>query len=152
FGGATILTHAARASGGSGPTASCTSTTPCLEEDNTSSGPGLKGTSKKGNGMVGTTKAKGISPATTGSGVVGQDLQTTTGVFNAGVTGTSTNGVGVSGTSTNWTGVNGLSANLLGIGVEGRGAIGVFGNGPIGVAAEDAGGATNDVFFANGAG
>ena len=92
----------AEATDGTVPNASCSSSTPCLEEDNTSTGSGLKGTSTKGAGVIGTTKGK-ISKA----GVLGQDLQATY-TANFGVEGLSTIGTGVFGEGP--TGVEGVGS------------------------------------------
>ncbi len=159
-------TMRAEATDGTLPNASCASSAPCLEEDNTSTGSGVKGTSAKGSGIIGTTKAKGTSPTTAKPGVLGQDLQTGGGNGNAGVEGTSTNGRGVYG-------IGGFA------GVEGEGLVGVYGSssaasetGVLGFSSGQYGGAvvgqssgpsseavvgiggstTNDVFFANGGG
>ena len=116
FGASAIVTHA-RAAGGAGPNTSCTSTSPCLTESNTSSGDGAEGTSAKGVGLDGRTSAKGSTAGGAGFGVSGTDTRTTagTGLFNAGVKGTSTNGTGVEGTSTNGFGVSGSSTNFGGV-------------------------------------
>jgi len=104
---------------------SCTGTGPCQEYDNTAGGSGLKGTSAKGNGLVGVTNYN-KSGATTGSaGVSGTDTATKN-YKNSGVLGTSTIGLGVSGVSTSNSGVSGSSTNY--VGVNGIGAVsGVFG-------------------------
>jgi len=104
------LTNAANAAGGN-PDTSCTSQAPCLVGSNTDGGPGVKGTSAHGNGLVGTTNAKGSTTSNGGYGILGEDLQKTTGTTNAGVRGTSLNGLGVTGLSTNGTGVFGTGAN-----------------------------------------
>src|SRR5579863_2924130 len=81
FGGGAVLTHAARAQGGAGPNLSCTSSSPCLEEDNTSTGPGVKGTSAR-SGVIGQTHAKGTLTTNSGSGLLGQDTNTLNGFGN----------------------------------------------------------------------
>src|ERR1700716_1203474 len=99
FGGGAALTHGARAAGGLGPDTSCNSSSPCLTESNTGSGAGMQGAGARGAGVVGTTTAKGTTGANGRGGVLGQDLQSTTGYTNAGVIGTTTNGTGIRGTS-----------------------------------------------------
>lgn len=137
----------ADATDGAQPNTSCATTTACLEGDNTSTGPGVKGTSTKGNGVVGTTKSKGTTPTNSHSGVLGQDLQTGGGVDNVGVEGTSTNGTAVVGNSTNGIGVAGSGFD----GVVAAGSYGVDAVGSVeGVIGEN--NATGDAFFANGRG
>lgn len=101
-GGLYAQSQAARAQEDAGPNASCSSSSPCLTESNTGSGAGVKSTSSTGNGSVATTKALGTTSTNGRSGLLGQDLQTKTGdgLFNAGVSGTSTNGTGVTGSGT----------------------------------------------------
>jgi hypothetical protein len=117
----------ANATDGAQPNTACATTAACIEGDNTSNGPGVKGTSTKGHGVVGTTKAKGASVGTSHAGVLGQDLQTGGGALNAGVEGTSTNGTGIHGLSTNNAAVFGEST--ISVGVEGTGEVGVEGAG-----------------------
>lgn len=118
----------ADATDGSQPSTACATTTACIEGDNTSTGPGVKGTSTKGYGVVGTTKSKGTTPGNTHAGVIGQDLQTGGGILNYGVEGTSTNGTGMIGLSTNLYGGQASSTNYIGF--VGTGQIyGVQGNG-----------------------
>jgi hypothetical protein len=140
-----LLTRA-NATDGSAPITSCATTSACVEGDNGSNGPGVKGTSSKGNGAVGTTKSKGTTQGTSHAGVLGQDLQTSGGRGNVGVEGTSTNGTGVealggvfgvlgessadngdavegSSTGTGGIGVLGFSVGPTSIGVEGIGVI-----------------------------
>src|SRR5437879_6195251 len=119
----------AEATDGAAPAISCATTTACIEGDNTSTGPGVKGTSAKGNGTVGTTKSKGTSTGTSRAGVIGQDLQSGGGTLNFGVEGISMNGTGVEGTSTNGIGVSGtsiLNNQGQGTGVFGRGEFDFF--------------------------
>jgi len=160
---ATILAGSALtradATDGAQPSNSCATTTPCLEEDNTSTGPGVKGTSTKGHGIVGTTKSKGTTPGNSHAGVLGQDLQTGGGQGNAGVEGTSTQGQGVEGTGrigvlgSGVFAVEGLSTATAGVGVfgnaNGSGSAGIEGVGnSIGIE----GSGLNDNVFANGIG
>jgi hypothetical protein len=116
FGGGSVITPAARAQEGAGPYASCGSPSPCLVENNSSSGPGVKSSSKSGSGLIATTKALGSTSTNGGSALIGQDLQTTTGAFNFGVTGTSANGTGVQG-SGGLAGVTGTATTSTGVGV-----------------------------------
>src|SRR5215472_17071977 len=141
----------ALATDGAAPATSCSTTTACVEGDNTSSGPGVKGTSAKGHGVVGTTKSKGTQ-TTAHAGVLGQDLQTGIGgVFNDGVEGTSTDGTGVFGSSTNSAGVEGISPNGTGVGgMGGSNNFGVIGQAAVGV--EAANSTTGDAFLAYGTG
>jgi hypothetical protein len=93
---------------------SCTSTGPCQEGKNSGTGPGLEGISAKGKGIIGQTTFKSTSSSNGQAGMLGQDMSTS-GIFNVGVSGTSTNGIGVSGTSI-------LNNQGQGTGVYGRGA------------------------------
>src|SRR5215472_7373124 len=113
-----VLTRAS-ATDGAQPSTSCTLTTACIEGDNTSTGPGVKGTSAKGHGVIGTTKSKGSTGSNSHAGVFGQDLQNNIGSFlNSGVEGTSNYGFGVFGQALNGIGVRGEGFN----GVVGEGA------------------------------
>src|SRR5437879_3633304 len=100
----------AEATDGAAPAISCATTTACIEGDNTSTGPGVKGTSTKGHGVIGTTKSKGTTSGSSHAGVLGQDLQSGGGNLNFGVQGNSINGTGVEGTSSSATGVVALSS------------------------------------------
>jgi len=147
----------ADATDGAQPNVSCATTTACVEGDNTSVGPGVKGTSTKGHGVVGTTKSKGTTNSNNHAGVLGQDLQTGGGTLNTGVEGTSTNGVAILGSSVNNVAVVGKSTNSEGVsgngffGVFGSGAFGVYGSGTSeGVTGQD--GSTGDAILANGGG
>jgi len=112
------LIHAARAQEIAGPAASCGLTTACLTESNTLSGPGIKSTSARGNGLGATTDALGSTSSNGASALFGQDLQTKTGngIFNFGVNGTSTNGTGVQGAG-GAVGVSAIASNANGIGM-----------------------------------
>lgn len=159
---ATIVTGAAltraEATDGAQPNTSCATVAACIEGDNTSTGPGVKGTSTKGQGVVGTTKSKGTTPSNSHSGVLGQDLQTGGGSHNNGVEGDSTHGIGVVGTSTSNDGIEGISTSLAG--VVGSGDTGTYGVGSsvgavgVGVTEGVQGdiGPGGDAFFANGNG
>lgn len=119
----------ANATDGAQPNTSCATTTACIEGDNTSTGPGVKGTSTKGLGVVGTTKAKGTTMANGRAAVLGQDLQSgSSSFFNAGVMGTSTNSIGVWGTSTNNVAIFGNSTNYVGVTGQGSIGLGAVGN------------------------
>jgi len=151
-----VLTRA-NATDGAQPNTSCATTTACIEGDNTSTGPGVKGTSTKGHGVVGTTKSKGTLSGNSHAGILGQDLQTGGGTGNAGVEGTSTNGVAVLGSSANNAAIIGRSTSNDGIvgvgsaGVVGEGTFGVFGlSGTEAVIGQNS--STGDAIFANGFG
>jgi hypothetical protein len=98
----------------------CSSTSPCLTETNSKSGAGVKGISNGGNGSVGQTKFNSTSPSNGAAGVFGQDVSTS-GAFDSGVLGTSTNGIGVQGKSVNGYGVVAVSANQSALFVENTG-------------------------------
>jgi hypothetical protein len=93
----------------------CSSSSPCIEYDNNSTGPGIRGISLVGNGLSGSTKNKSTSTTNGRAGLMGNDVGT--GLFNSGVHGLSVNGTGVSGNSSG------------GVGVQGTGATGVQGIG-----------------------
>ncbi len=88
--------------------------TPLLEEDNPSTGPGVLSQSAKGDGLVGQTLLKSTGTVNAASGVIGHDLSAK-GKFNAGVRGDSTNGIGVVAFSKNGDGVVAQSVNADGI-------------------------------------
>ena len=108
--------HQASAGGVVDPT--CTSSSPCIEYDNNSTGQGLKGFSHQGNGLTGWTGWNSTSSTNSKYGVVGND-QSVSGAFDGGVLGKSVRGTGVSGVSTGGPGVTGIST--IGIGVQGIG-------------------------------
>jgi len=118
----------AQATDGAAPATGCATSTACVEGDNASTGPGVKGTSTKGHGIVGTTKSKGATQNNSHAGVLGQDLQTSGATGNIGVEGTSTNGIGVIGSSQS-IGVFGSSA--VSYGSVGKGPGGVAGLGDL---------------------
>jgi hypothetical protein len=93
---------------------SCTSTSACLQYTNNSTGPAIKGISSSGHGVSGQTDFKSTSATNFKAGVSGQD-SSTSGTFDAGVLGKSTNGFGVEGTSTAGSGVFGSSTNGNGV-------------------------------------
>jgi len=89
----------------SAPDPTCSSPAPCIQYQNTGSGPAIRGIGGTGNGVAGeaTVSSRLIGRA----GVIGADISTTPGYFNNwGVKGTSINGIGVEGDSTNWVGAN----------------------------------------------
>lgn len=96
--GSTVV-HAARAQELASPATSCSASTACLTESNTLSGPGIKSTSARGNGLGASTDALGSTTTNGASALFGQDLQTKpgNGRFNFGVSGISPNGIGVQG-------------------------------------------------------
>jgi len=104
--------HPANAGGPIDPT--CTSSSPCIEYDNNSTGQGVKGFSHQGNGLTGWTGWNSTSNANSKYGVVGND-QSTSGSFDGGVLGKSVRGTGTSGASTSGTGVTGLSSTGFGV-------------------------------------
>ncbi|GAC1407686.1 MAG: hypothetical protein NVSMB6_05740 [Burkholderiaceae bacterium] len=104
----------------------CGSTAPCDGGSNSSTGPGVQGSSRKGNGVYGTTN----SPSEN-AGVFGKDT-TVFNIHNAGVKGTSKNGVGVEGFSETGAGVAGTNGGSAGVGVQGIGdGLGVWGSGTL---------------------
>jgi hypothetical protein len=118
------LTHAARADNEAVPNSGCSSTLPCLTKSNTSSGPGIKSTSDHGTGLAATTNAKGSTSGNGASAILGRDIQSANGQFNAGVTGTSKNGVGVQGTS-GGSGMGVRATSQQGTGIQAVGSVGV---------------------------
>lgn len=98
----------------------CTSSLPCIEYDNNSTGPGIRGISKSGNGLAGATKNAGTPGK---AGLLGNDVGS--GTFNSGVAGLSITGTGVSGSSTNGDGMNGTSEFGTGIVASSRTGIGL---------------------------
>lgn len=144
-----VLTRA-DATDGAQPNTSCATTTACIEGDNTTKGPGVKGTSTKGYGAIGTTKAKPTMFSDGRAGLLGQDLQNNIQYpYNAGVAGTSTYGIGILGQAPQGVGVWGIGFN----GLTGEGGpVGIFGVGSDeSIQADGAPGA--DAFFAvNGSG
>ena len=115
---------------------SCTSSLPCIEYDNNGTGPGIRGISVKGNGVSGGTKFNSTSTANGKAGIFGND-QSTSGSFNSGVKGMSTNGNGVLGQSTNNSGIEGVSTNADGVRAlsTNGAAVSAFSNNSYGVSA-----------------
>lgn len=101
----------AAAGNGAGPNVTCMSPNPCLSETNTSTGTAITGISKKGSGIIGETKFNSTSQSNSQIGVLGEDLSTT-GNFNFGILGSSTNGAGVFGISNAGDGVQAYSGAL----------------------------------------
>lgn len=87
---------------------SCSSSNPCQEGKNASTGSGLEGISAKGAGVIGQTTSSGSH-----AGVLGQDKSTSPN--EAGVEGTSANGAGLIGQSTNGPGVTSSSKTADGL-------------------------------------
>jgi hypothetical protein len=104
----------------------CTSSLPCIEYDNNSTGPGIRGISVSGNGLAGSTKNKSTSSATGREGLIGNDISTS-GIYNAGVRGLSTRGSGVAGQSSSGPGISGLSTSGTGVTAQSTSGIGVRG-------------------------
>jgi hypothetical protein len=116
--------YPANASGVIDPT--CTSSLPCIEYDNNSTGPGIRGISVAGNGLAGSTKNNSTSPATGREGLIGNDISTS-GIYNAGVRGLSTRGSGVAGQSSSGPGISGVSTSGTGVTAQSASGIGVRG-------------------------
>jgi hypothetical protein len=93
-----------RAARGPNADTTCSSTSPCTEFDNTSTGAGVKGTSTAGNGIVGTTFFGSTTVANGTAGVTGAD-SSTSGAFDKGVFGTTKIGAGVKGTAVTGIGI-----------------------------------------------
>lgn len=108
---------AAESAASAQPQITCATTSACLSETNTSSGPGLKSLSDLGTGIIATTKFKSTSSTNAKAGIIGQDLSAT-GAFDSGVLGTSTNGTGVQGISLNSYGMKAESTNNSALFVE----------------------------------
>jgi hypothetical protein len=83
---------------------SCSSPSPCIQYDNTSTGAGIKGTSTAGNGVAGTTFFNSTTISNGTAGVTGAD-SSTTGAFDKGVFGTTKIGAGVKGTAVSGVGL-----------------------------------------------
>lgn len=96
------------------PFTTCSGGAACIVGINNGSGPGVKGTSTSGDGMLGQTTFKSTGQKNGVSGILGQDTSAS-GAFDAGVKGTSTNGTGVYGISTNGNGLQAYSANAAAI-------------------------------------
>jgi hypothetical protein len=91
---------------------SCSSPSPCIQYQNTGSGPAIRGISTTGNGVSGEATVNSTSPSKGRAGVIGSDNSTSSdNSFNTGVKGTSTFGTGVAGTSVDFTGVSAVSTS-----------------------------------------
>src|ERR1700737_5230084 len=112
--------HPANVGGVIDPT--CSSSLPCIEYDNNSTGPGIRGISVAGNGLAGSTKNHSTSAANGRAGLIGNDIGS--GSFNSGVLGLSVGGTGVSGQSTSGVGVQG-SGGSVGVSGTATGTTGV---------------------------
>jgi hypothetical protein len=99
------------------------STTACAGGANTSSGPGVEGTSARGKGVVGQTHFNSTAASNGQFGVFGQDLSTS-GQFDEGVRGKSARGMGVHGLGN--LGVVGESNSNSGADFEARGTAGAL--------------------------
>src|SRR5579872_2253324 len=86
------------------PDITCSSPSPCIEYDNTSTGTAIKGNSTAGNGIVGTTFFNSTSVSNGLAGVTGSD-SSTSGAFDKGVFGTTKIGAGVKGTAVTGVGI-----------------------------------------------
>jgi hypothetical protein len=109
----------------------CASSNPCIEYDNSGSGPGVRGHSVGGNGLGGSTFFNSTSSTNGKAGVFGND-DSSSGTFDSGVEGLSVRGTGVSGVSTDaagvigsggTVGVRGIAGTRYSNGVEGDGAL-----------------------------
>ncbi len=116
-------------------TTNCSQSTACSGSSNAGSGPGLMSSSAGGTGFVGSTTFAGSS-TTAAYGVFGMD-NSSTGSYNSGVYGQSTNGVGVTGHSSANYGVIGVSvkgpSGVLGVSSAFTGTIASTPSGPAGV-------------------
>jgi len=106
--------HPAAGVAGPAPDPTCTSSLPCIEYDNNSTGPGIRGVGFLGSGVSGRTKFNSTSAANARAGVIGNDLSTS-GIFDSGVLGVSVRGTGVSGQSTSGPGVSAISSTGVGV-------------------------------------
>ena len=107
---------------------SCSSSSPCAQYSNSGNGAGIEGVTKKGNGLVGQTRATSTpspSAIVAHAGVLGQDLST--GGWDSGIEGTSTLGEGVFGSSTQGPGILGASTNGSGVYGQSTNGVGVLG-------------------------
>jgi hypothetical protein len=102
--------HVNRSSAQPAADPTCASSSPCIQYQNTSSGPAIRGIGGTGNGLSGEAPFNSTSASNGRAGVIGADTSSS-GTFNSGVKGTSTNGTGVSGTSTNGVGISATSTN-----------------------------------------
>jgi hypothetical protein len=103
-----------RATAGNVIDPTCSSSLPCVEYDNDSFGPGIRGVSLSGNGIGGVTKFSSTSLSNSHAGLFGNDVSSS-GIFNAGVRGSSVRGIGVAGLSTSNAGVQGNSTSNNGV-------------------------------------
>ena len=86
------------------PDVTCSSPSPCIEYDNTSTGIAVKGNSTAGNGVLGTTFFNSTTVSNGMAGVTGVD-SSSTGAFDKGVLGTTKIGAGVKGTAITGVGI-----------------------------------------------
>lgn len=114
-----------RSAGGGPIDPTCTSSSPCIQYNNTSTGPAVLGVSGQGRGLVGVTTFNSSSFNNSTSGVFGNDTSSS-GAFNSGVRGASVRGIGVTGASTSGTGVRGTSTKSSGVLAGGGGALTVL--------------------------
>jgi hypothetical protein len=117
--GGSSVTSATTTDDGARFLTSCSASTACLSESNTSIGPGIKSTSAHGDGLAATTSALGSLSSNGASALRGEDLQTKSGdgLYNFGVNGSSANGTGVQG-SGGTAGVTGISTGTDGVAVR----------------------------------
>ncbi len=92
----------------------CGGASPCAGGVNASTGSGVVGGSEKGNGTTAWTRFPSTSPGRSRAGLLGQDLSTS-GTYDAGVSGSSKRGVGILGMSDSGAGVLGRSSSGNGV-------------------------------------
>jgi len=91
-------------------TATCSSSSPCLQYTNSGTGAAIKGISSSGHGVNGQTDFASTSATNFKAGVYGDDASTS-GTFDSGVYGKSNAGTGVFGTSNGGYGVEAASSS-----------------------------------------
>lgn len=143
--GAVGSSHApAHAAGAPDPNTSCATSSPCVTDTNSGSGPGLASSSAGGTGLKGSTSFQSTSGTNFAAGILGTDASSK-GFFDVGVEGKSTRGIGLLGTSSKSTGVEGITKSTSvgqdavlgvatngGIGVEGKSTTGLSSIGVLG--------------------
>jgi len=109
-----VSAASSRAGTEAGPFTSCSSSSPCVTDSNTGTGPGLKSASAQGDALIGRTTSNSTRGPNGKAGVIGMD-GSTSGAFDSGVKGVSTRGIGVTGLSTSGTAVRakGMGGNLF---------------------------------------
>ncbi len=106
---------------------SCSSSSPCIQYQNTGAGPAIRGIGTTGNGVSGEATVNSTSQSTGRAGVIGSDNSTNSdSIFNTGVKGTSTHGTGVTGTSVYFTGVDAVSTEGDGLSATSTDGDGIY--------------------------